>query len=141
MIAILVTAMVCGFGVWLVREAKLYRADERAHAEALARERTIQEVSAQTRYTVDDRDRLQLERDRLQLDRERFNAEQARQKPTKVGEPMPGDLIARYTRWEEEWAQDDERRRLQGLYADLGSWDLVRTAVGSDDRIQTGVTL
>lgn len=57
----------------------------------------------------------------------RLREQQAAQ--PKLPTAMPGDLLARINSWEDDFAKDDERRAINELYADLGDWQLVRTAL------------
>lgn len=85
------------------------------------------------------RDRLALDRDRLALERAEFDERRAAKTLTKRAEPMPMDLVARIGRWEDDWAREDERRLMQDLYIEYGSWDEVRKRMGSTDTVVEGM--
>lgn len=62
------------------------------------------------------------------VEREKVGIEQKRQQPA-PSDPMPDDLRAMVTAWEDPWAQADQKAILDGLYGELGDWEKVRQSV------------
>ena len=110
MTAILVTALLVGYAVWLaskllpILEAKWKRQADIAS----------------------DRNKIRL-RYALVAEREVKLAESRVEKP-KDRHPMPADLAARIAAWDDEFAREDERKYVEQLYAESGDWDAVRRA-------------
>lgn len=103
MTAILVTAIIAGFGYWLtLRILPIFEAKWKAENDLAKRYATIAE-------------------------REIALAEQRAEKP-RNRQPMPADLLARISAWEDEFAREDERKYVEQLYAETGDWDAVRRA-------------
>lgn len=51
--------------------------------------------------------------------------EQRAAKPSVIP-PMPPDLLERCQAWDEEWANEDERRTILALFQEHGDWERVR---------------
>lgn len=49
----------------------------------------------------------------------------------KASDPMPQELVDRVLAWEDDWAQDAERRGIMELYAEYGDWAKVMTRLPS----------
>ena len=121
MTTVLVAVLCVGFGVWVTD--------------------TVANVCI-ARWKADralELDRLALAQDRLALKRAEFDERRAAKSLTKRAEPMPMDLVARIGRWEDDWAREDERRLMQDLYIEYGSWDEVRKRMGSTDTVVEGM--
>ncbi len=110
MTAIIVTALLVGYAVWVARtlgpilEAKW------------TREANI----------ASDRNKIRGRYARV-AEREIALAESSSEKP-KSRQPMPPDLVARINAWEDEFARADEQKFVDQLYAETGDWDTVRRA-------------
>lgn len=52
--------------------------------------------------------------------------------PPKPTEPVPLDLLAFARQEQTPWAQEDVRKRLGELYAELGDWNKVRYVIAQE---------
>jgi hypothetical protein len=106
--ALLSVLAILAFAVWLTRElVPLFRAKWVRESEARNRQ-----IDVDARYaSVAERDITLREKQA-----EKPNAREA----------LPPDLEASLNSWDDEWAREDERKVLDQLYAELGSWDAVR---------------
>ncbi len=106
--SVLVTALVCGFGVWLARYVLPLLTTKWAREAVIAEARN----SVRGRYATI-------------AEREVTLRERLAEKPNDR-KPMPSDLEARINGWEDEFAREDERKFVEQLYAEHGDWDAVR---------------
>lgn len=127
MITLLAVTLLCGTVCFVGYRAEValsakWRAD-RLSRDAQHDARLRDAVAARTRTTQLEQRRLDLAERELDLKEREFAK---RSESPKRMPPMPEDLRARITAWEDEFAQSEERARLFDLYAEVGSWDDVR---------------
>ena len=122
MTLILSVALICAFGAYALHEHHTIRREE------LAATRAAEEEFRRTERTRVDIAEREVAVKEWELRLKERQMERAHEKPAKR-DVMPSNLVGRITKWEDEWAQDDERRYILELYAELGSWDAVRTAL------------
>ena len=63
---------------------------------------------------------------RVDIEERRLAIEEKAKAPPPRPEPMPSDLRSRIAAFDEDWAQEEETRRLSSLYAEFGTWEDVR---------------
>lgn len=84
-----------------------------------AQDRAARQTIYQSRFLLDAR-RIAVSEREITLKEKQLEARPAEQ-------PMPDDLIERINSWDEEWAQEDERRGIMTLYGEYRDWDKVRS--------------
>lgn len=108
MTAILVTALLVGYAVWLaVRLLPILEVKWKRQADIASDRNKIRSRYAQV------------------AEREIELAELSAEKP-KARQQMPPDIEARINGWEDEFARADEQKYVEQLYAETGDWDAVR---------------
>ena len=131
MTTLLSVIILCAFGAYALHEHHKLRREElavtRAAEDDIRRTEKVRVDIAEREVAVKEWELRLKER----------QMERAHEKPAKR-DVMPPDLVGRIAKWEDEWAQEDERRYLLELYAELGTWDAVRTALRPlDTEVQT----
>ena len=107
--------LIVGFCAWLTTQT----------LPAIVAKWSRESAIAQDRLALDERYVVVAERE-IALSERQLQFEERKAEKPRAKEPMPPDLEARISGWEDDWAREDERKALEQLYADSGDWDAVR---------------
>jgi hypothetical protein len=112
-LAVLVVGLsLIAFGAWATGQVVPIIAAHLAHMQAMALDRKAKE--------------LDLERRRVTVEERRVAVEERMHERPKEVPPMPRDLEGRCHTWEDEWANEAERKTITDLWNVYQDWDEVR---------------